>query len=174
MCKLDFKTVLAKETREELMEGDDPMSDEQRDILQGGLKAEKIICNYYDSLVSYMNSVGKECWLRPIIHLCKKAFEEVMSDLSQDYVDIVSSVQKRSKCNSAYCLQVDKNRTQYCSFYYPFDESPATRIKYIKVSNIAGVSFRPEIVKKKNHPWLNRHQQLHPQGWRADMPVLNT
>ena len=131
------------------MEADDPMSDEQRDILQGGLKAEKIICNYYDSLVSYMNSVGKECWLRPIIHLCKKVFEEVMSDLSQDYIDIVSSVQKRSKCNSAYCLQVDKKRAQYCSFYYPFDESPATRIKYIKVSNIAGVSFRPEIVKKK-------------------------
>ena len=95
-----------------------------------------------------MNSVGKECWLRFIIHLCKKVFEEVMSDLSQDYIDIVSSVRKRSKCNSAYCLQVDKKRTQYCSFYYPFDESPATRIKYIKVSSIAGVSFRPEIVKK--------------------------
>ena len=52
LCNLAFKALLAKKIREELMERDNPMSDEQRDILQDGLQAGKIICNYYDSLVS--------------------------------------------------------------------------------------------------------------------------
>ena len=45
MCNLASKVVLAKEIREELMEGDDPMFDEQRDLLQHGLEAEKIMRN---------------------------------------------------------------------------------------------------------------------------------
>ena len=45
LCNLASKVVLAKEIRKELMEGDDPMSDEQRDLLQDGLEAEKIIRN---------------------------------------------------------------------------------------------------------------------------------
>ena len=55
------KGVLAKKIREELMEGDDPMWDEQRHILQDGFEAGKIICNSYDSLISCMNPVLNEC-----------------------------------------------------------------------------------------------------------------
>ena len=43
-----------------------------------------------------------------------------------------------------------------------------TYIKYNKVRNIAGISFRTEIVAKGNHSRLNRHQQVQPQGWRAN------
>ena len=73
-----------------------------------------------------------------------------MRDLLQYYLDNVNSVPRHSKCNSAYCQQADKNGTEYCRFHYSFDESPVTNIKYNEVSNIAGVSFRPEIDVKRN------------------------
>ena len=53
---------------------------------------------------------------------------------------------------SAYCLLVGKVGTQYCKFHYPFDESPVTCTKYNKGSNITGVSFKSEIVAKRNDP----------------------
>ena len=139
------------------MEEDDPMSDEQWNILQDGLKAEKTICNSYENLIYCMNPVGKECWQKPLIHPCKKSFEKVMRNLLQDYIDFVNGVQRYSKFNSEYCLWVDKNGTQYCRFHYLIDESPVKYIKYNKVSKIAYVSFRPEIVAERNYPRLNRH-----------------
>ena len=36
------KAALEKEIREELMKGDDPMPDEERDILQDGLEADNM------------------------------------------------------------------------------------------------------------------------------------
>ena len=76
------------------MEWDDSMSDEQRDILQNGLEAEKIICNYYESPISCMNPVGKKSWQKSLIHPFKNSFAEVMRDLPQDYIDTVISVQR--------------------------------------------------------------------------------
>ena len=140
------KAVLAKETREE----DDRMSDQQGDILQDGFEAEMIICSYYVCLISCMNTVGKECCQKPLIHPCKKTFEEFLKDLLQDYSDIVYSVHSDSKCNSAYCLRVDKNETQYCRFHYPFDESPVTYIKYNKVSNKARVEGKHKYAGRKD------------------------
>ena len=94
--------LLAKEIRKELIEGDDLTSGEQKDILQDCIEAEKIIHNYFDSLISCMNPVGKAYWQKPLIHPCKKTFEEVIRDLRQDYIDIANSVQGHSKCSSAY------------------------------------------------------------------------
>lgn len=78
---LVFKAMLAKKIREELMKWDDPMLSEQRGISQNGLEAEKITCNYYDSLGwilawihSCMDPVGKECWQKSLIHPYKKTW----------------------------------------------------------------------------------------------------
>ena len=41
------------------MDRNDPMSDEQRNILQDCVEVENMKCNYHDSLISCMNSVKK-------------------------------------------------------------------------------------------------------------------
>ena len=71
---LVFKAMLAKKIREKLTEWDDPMLSEERGISQDGLEAEKITCNYYDSLISCMDPVGKECWQKSLIHPYKKTW----------------------------------------------------------------------------------------------------
>lgn len=97
-----------------------------------------------------MNPVGEKCWQKALVYPCKETLGEVMRDFLQDYIDIVNSVQRQSKFNSAYCLQVDKNVAQYFRFHYTFDEGSVTFIKYNKVNNIVGISFRSENVAKRN------------------------
>ena len=80
------------------------MSDEQIHKLQNGLEAERIICNYYASLISYINPVGKKCWQKRLIHPSKKIFDKVMRHLLQDYIDTVNIAQRHIKYNSTYCL----------------------------------------------------------------------
>ena len=58
-------------------------------MFQDGLEAEKMIYNYYDSLIFCMNPVGKECWQKSLIYPCKETLKEVMRDLLHDYIDIV-------------------------------------------------------------------------------------
>ena len=68
----------------------------------------------------------------------------------QNNTDPVNNVQRHSSGNSAYCLGVERNGTQYCRIHYPFDENPVTYIKYNQVSNIAGLNFIPKNVAKRN------------------------
>ena len=86
--------------------------------------------------------MNREIYFETVL-VFKNSFEEVTRDLPQDRIDIVISVKTHSKYNFAYCLRVERKGIHYCSFHYPFDESSMTYIIYNKVSNIAGIRFRP-------------------------------
>ena len=83
----------------------------------------------------------------------------------------MNSVQRHSKCSSAYCLRVNKDNDQYCRFHFPFDLTNGTFIRYNKVNSKTGLFFRPEIVAKRNDSRVNRHQQVQLQGWRANCDI---
>ena len=83
----------------------------------------------------------------------------------EDYVDLLNSVQRHSKCNSAYCLRQDKNNSQYCRFDYPIEQSNKTHLAFEKLHSKNGVQkYRTKVVTARNDPRVNRHQRLQLQG----------
>ena len=72
-----------------------------------GLRAEKEICHYHDLLISTMNPIDVSSFSKPSLHPCKLKFAQVIEDLHSDYIQLVNTVQRHSKCNSGYCLKQD-------------------------------------------------------------------
>src|SRR5205085_3453151 len=67
-----------------------------------------------------------------------------------------------------YCIRTDRNRQQACRFDYPKDINDHT---HIREDN----HRQPELVTSRNDPYINPHNRLQLQGWRANVdlkPVL--
>ena len=95
-----------------------------------------------------------------------------MEEFDKDYTDLLNTVQRHTKCNSAYCLKTDKNGDQYCRFNFPFEKNESTHVKFEKLKTKNGESnFRASIVSKRNDPRVNRHQRLQLQAWRANCDI---
>ena len=92
-----------------------------------------------------------------------------MRNLRQDFTN--SDITIRCKGTQNASLYIGQNRTRYCRFHHPLDESPVSYIKYNQVSNKACVRFGAEIVAKRNDPRLNMYQYLQLQGWRATTDI---
>ena len=138
---------------------------------QSGLQAEESICKYYDYLISCCNPVNKDEWAKPDKHPCKVPYHTASENLDDDYSNLVNTVQRHSKCNSAYCLKIDSEGNQFCRFHYPFELQEFTHIKYNEISKKLGSDIRAEIVAKRNDSRVNRHQQIQLQGWRANCDI---
>ena len=71
-------------------------------------------------------------WVKPNVHPCKKKLETIPEEeIEQDYVDLANSVQRHTKCSSAYCLR-NKNGQQECRFKFPFECSEKTHLAFEK------------------------------------------
>lgn len=168
LCELS-KVAVNGHKSEKILSSEDKLSQEliefHRNRVFEGLAAEKEICQYHDSLLTTMNPVNPEEWSRPNVHPCKVKFSEAMEEKDSDYVDLVNSIQRHSKCNSAYCLRYDKAGNQFCRFKFPFDDCKETYIEYQKLDNS---EFRPVVISARNDPRINRHQKEMIQTWRAN------
>ena len=113
-------------------------------------------------MISCTNLEDAEDWVKPDVHRCHLKF---------DHSNMVNTVQRHTKCNSAYSLKIDSGGNQYCRFHYPFYTQSVSYTKYNKIETIAGVVIRPEIVAKRIDSRISRHQQIHLQGWRANCDI---
>ena len=43
-----------------------------------------------------------------MIHPCKESYDSVTDNFQQDYIELVSSVQRHTLCSSACCLKVNQ------------------------------------------------------------------
>jgi ATP-dependent DNA helicase PIF1 len=80
---------------------------------------------------------------------------------------LINKLQCHTRCNSSYCLRVDRTGHQYCRFGYPKDPTEDT---YLRDDN-----GQPELITARNDPLVNPHDRLQLQGWRANVdlkPVL--
>ena len=113
-----------------------------------------------------------QIFCEPNVHPCKKRLEDIPEeDLEQDYIDLANSVQRHTKCSSAYCLRT-KNDKQECRFKFPFGCCEKTHLSFEKVKlRGGGEKYVPNIVLKRNDPRMNRHQQLQLQSWRANCDI---
>ena len=136
-----------------------------------GKIAEKKICEYYDHLVSCNNPGRVDECVKPTKHPCRNDFKTAVIDEDSDYFDLVNSVQRHAKFNSAYCLREDNEGNQYCTFQYPFALESGTYLRYNEVPGKGGKHFKVEIVAESNNPRVNRHQRIQLQGWYANCDI---
>ena len=120
---------------------------------------------------TYNTCNPEEClWVKPKVHPCRKRYSQISdSEWDHDYVDLLNSVQRHSKCISAYYLRQNENNSQYCRFAYPFGQGSKTHLVFEKVHSKDGAEkYRTKVVTARNDPRMNRYQRLQLQGWRAN------
>lgn len=84
--------------------------------IEEGRKASATICQYVDSLLCTNNPQppNNEMWIKPDIHPCKKKFKDIPnSQLATDYVDLLNTVQRHTRCSTNYCLKKKKAILNY-------------------------------------------------------------
>ena len=142
--------------------------------IANGKNAESQICNYVDSLMTAVNPFegAVDEWVKPKIHPCKKRLETIPEEeLEKDYADLANSVQRHTKCSSAYCLR-NKNGQQKCRFNFPFECTDKTHLVFERKKLKSGEErYVPNIVLKRNDPRMNRHQRLQLQLWRGNCDI---
>ena len=71
-----------------------------------GKKASQQVCQYVDSLMSTWNpcSPDAEIWIKPKVHPCKQK-HECVTDVDDDYVNLLNTVQRHTRCSTKYCLR---------------------------------------------------------------------
>lgn len=125
------------------------------------------IIKYVDSIVTTINP-GINAAI-PDQHPCQKSCDEI-DDGSQDYIELINKLQHHTRCSPSYCINVNKRTGQQtCRFGYPKDHNDRT---FIREDNHG----HPELITARNDPFLNPHNRLQLQGWRANVdlkPVLS-
>lgn len=91
-----------------------------------GKKASQVVCQYVDWLLSTYNPDPPDngTWVKPSIHPCQKRHKDLVSlqDSEQDYVDLLNTVQRHTRCSTNYCLRKKQNETELkCRFKFPFE-----------------------------------------------------
>ena len=170
LCELSKEAVKGYKSQILLNENGKGLDiDTLRSNVINGLAAEKAICQYHDSLLTTMNPTDPNEWVKPSIHPCKVKFEDAMKNVDDDYIDLVNSIQRHTKCNSGYCLRHDKFGNQFCRFKFPFELAENTSIEYQKLEK--SDDYRAIIKSKRNDSRINKHQQVMIQTWRANCDI---
>ena len=175
LTKLALKGHLATEAKQKLQlnELTAQQLDEMENDIEEGYKAERIVCQYVDYLMTTTNPCDPEEWVKPSQHPCKRHYFEISQDeWDKDYEDLLNSVQRHTLCNSAYCMKQKDDGSQKCRFDYPFALTEQTHIEFEKVHTKDGAErYRAKVVTARNDPRMNRHQRLQLQGWRANCDI---
>ncbi len=126
----------------------------------------KNMIQYIDSMVTTINP-GIFAAI-PQIHPCQKSSSEIEDDL-QDYIELINKLQRHTRCSPLYCIRRNKSGQEACRFRFSKEHTDQTFIR----DDIYG---QPELVTARNDPYINPHNRLQLQGWRANVdlkPVLS-
>ena len=95
-----------------------------------GKQAEQTICQYVDWLLSTENPCPPEDfdWVKPAVHPCQVSYDDIgLSEYDEDYTNLLNTVQRHTKCNSAYCLKRKRpNKDITWGFNFPFEKCSQT------------------------------------------------
>ena len=176
LCQLSDDALNGFLASNKLLAPEDLSETNKENLLQDitrGKEAERKLCQYHDFLISTCNPINPADFLKPLLHPCKRHFNNIIHDeYDNDYCDLVNTVQRHTKCNSAYCLKEDKEGQQRCRFNFPIDTVEKTHLNFEKVYRKNGKeTYRPIIVSERNDSRVNRHQRLQLQGWRANCDI---
>lgn len=120
------------------------------------------------------NPPSEQTWIRPVIHPCQRQLSDIPdTERGSDYIDMLNTVQRHTRCSTAYCLRKKHNSTDLtCRFNFPLELCQQTELKFEEViSRDNNVHYKANIVMKRNDAWLNNHQQIMLQNWRANCDI---
>ena len=156
LTKLALKGNLATEVKQKLQlnELTAQQLDQMKNDIEEGHKAERIVCQYVDYLMTTVNLSNPEEWVKPSQHHCKRHYFEISQDeWDKDYEDLFNSAQRHTLCPK----QKDDG-TQKCRLDYPFALTEQTHIEFEKVHTKDGAErYRAKVITAGNDPRMNRH-----------------
>jgi hypothetical protein len=137
------------------------------ELIKIGEESDKIVINYVDNLITALNirncsNMKNEV---PVPHPCGlNSFEVIDKEL--DYENLCNCCQRHVCRVNGYC----HSSSSKCRFGYPINEESRTRIEFIENNN----SVRAEIKLKRNDCYMNSHNRLVCENWRAntDMQII--
>ena len=147
-----------------------------QEILEGK-EAAKAVCQYVDWLFSTYNPNPPDngTWEKPIIHPCQRRHKDILNsqDFNDDYVDLLNTVQRHTRCSTNYCLRKKQNEKELkCRFKFPFEPCLNTNLEFEPIHTKDGnIQYKAKITTKRNDTRLNNHQRLQLQGWRANCDI---
>ena len=120
------------------------------------------------------NPPSEQTWIRPVIHPCQRQLSDIPdTERGSDYIDMLNTVQRHTRCSTAYCLRKKHNSTDLtCRFNFPLELCQQTELKFEEViSRDNNVHYKANILTKRNDARLNNHQQIMLQNWRANCDI---
>ncbi|CAB4412398.1 unnamed protein product [Rhizophagus irregularis] len=126
----------------------------------------KNVIDYIDSIVTTINPAIHAPV--PEKHPCQKDSSEIDDGL-QDYIELINKLQHHTRCSPSYCIRTNREGVQTCRFGYPKEHIRSTLIRDDK-------NGQPELLTARNDPYINPHNRIQLQGWRANVdlkPILS-
>ena len=103
-------------------------------IIREGKNAADRICKYVDWLLSTCNPdpPDENVWIKPSVHPCQVRYEDIDCTMNDnDYVDLLNSVQRHTRCSTSYCLRNRMNETELkCRFNFPVENCEKTTLLF--------------------------------------------
>ncbi len=132
LCKLSeiaLKGHLAEVSLQTCQQGD---TEELNLQIVEGKTASKKIGDYVDWLLSTYNPNPPDngIWVKPSIHPCQKAHSGITAEeCDDDYVDLLNTVQRHTRCSTNYCLKKKQDNNLKCRFNFPFEDCESTKAR---------------------------------------------
>ena len=142
LCKLSeraLKGYLAEKSLDNAELTDLPKLNEQ---IRGGRKASEVICKYVDWLLSTYNPDPPDngTWIKPTVHPCQQHHKDIQNSDS-DYIDLLNTVQRHTRCSSNYCLRKKENESELkCRFHFPFQPAMTTKLQFEPINSKTTIS----------------------------------
>ena len=121
-----------------------------------GKKASKTVCQYVDWFLSTYdpNSSENSIWVKSTVHPCQKRPNDINAqDSDADYVDLLNTVQRHTRCSTNYCLRKKQSESELkCSFKFPFEPCINTKLEFepIHTNNSSLCQYRAKITTRRN------------------------
>ena len=148
------------------------LADDYRIHIDEGNQAQAKVIEYVDWLVTTINeSLPQENWNLPSPHPSALPFQRIENEDS-DYHALVNSVERHTKCSTAYCIKVKPGQPPACRFNYPKECQENTSIDFqlivkgcdddreLTADEIANARVKETITTKRNDDRINSHNHV--------------
>ena len=106
------------------------MANDSQLQIQASHQAQATVIAYADWLVTTINDVlPQNNWTVPLSHPSAISIENV-ENLDTDYTALVNSVQRHTKCSTAYCIKIKPQQQPTCRFNSPKDSQDESPIDF--------------------------------------------
>ena len=102
-------------------------------------------------------------WIKPSIHPCQRCHKDILNPQDSDdddYVDLLNTVQRHTRCSTNYCLRKKQKETELkCKFKFPFEPRLNTKLEFEPIHPKDGnIQYKAKIITKRNDTRLNNLQ----------------